>query len=103
MHVDGLLEPRDRGTEAPNGPTSMGNEATVARASGVSSLAWARCRVSRLVRGCCEMQFVNMLIGISGMKEKREKKKEKIKIKRIKKILLSNQSKNIETTSVINT
>lgn len=57
MHVDGLLEPRDRGTEAPNGPTSMGNEATVARASGVSSLAWARCRVSRLERGCCEMQF----------------------------------------------
>lgn len=48
------------------------------------------------------MQFVNMLIGISGMKEKREKK-EKIKIRRIKKILLSNQSKNIETTSVINT
>lgn len=102
MHVDGLLEPRDRGTEAPNGPTSMGNEATVARASGVSSLAWARCRVSRLVREDVAKCSLNMLIGISGMKEKREKK-EKIKIRRIKKILLSNQSKNIETTSVINT
>lgn len=65
MHVDGLLEPRDRGTEAPNGPTSMCNEATVARASGVSSLAWARCRVSRLVREDVAKCSLNMLIEIS--------------------------------------